>query len=383
MAATLSRRSFLGDGLALAAALAGCATPTAPGAGALPGRLVLSTYRAGSGLYADIAAVANALTGRMGVQVRVMPGVTGVSRLAPLFTDTAQYTRVGDEYFFAFEGNEEFASGTWGPQPVRLVWTPPSNAGVFVRRDSGIESLEDLKGRRISWVVAGTSTQRKFTACLATAGLSVDDVRRVAVAEGAQYDAIKAGQIEAIFGAVVNPSIEEVHSQYPIRWLDLGGRPEERYESWAEYAPMAGLGTNPKASGLPEDETPTFMRYSLPVVTTAGRSAAEVADLCRALYEHFDAYEAATADTPNFALDRLMLEPFVVPYHPGAVEFLREAGRWDAHLEERNAALLEREGLLQDAWPGFFERHRGDGEISRRWRDFKAERLPALPEREA
>lgn len=259
MPSSISRRSLLTGmtSLSALAVLSGCAS--GPRATDRSEQLVWSTYNVGTGTYNDLAAIANTLTGKTGRQIRLMTSDTGIGRLAPLINGTAQYSRAGDEYYYAFEGNDEFASEQWGPQPLRQVWTPPGNYGVLVRKDSGIETVADLKGKKYPRLVASTSMNRKLEGILNYGGLTGSDVEMVDISYGGQIEAVKTGQLDAMYQNVVGANVEELASQYPIRWLDLGGNDQSRYETWEELAPMVIPGRFTDGAGMADGESAVNM----------------------------------------------------------------------------------------------------------------------------
>ena len=115
MQQAFSRRSLLrGIGaVGLLTALSSCTRVPQMAANGLPAQTVWSTYPTGTGTYNDVAALANMLTNRSGMTVRLMTSDTGIGRVGPLINETARYARTGDEYYYAFEGDDEFASETW------------------------------------------------------------------------------------------------------------------------------------------------------------------------------------------------------------------------------------------------------------------------------
>jgi uncharacterized protein len=382
---TPTRRSFL-TGLGAFAALgtlAGCSSQATPvssaSANGLPEQMVWTTYGAGTGTYNDVAAIANTLTQREGVRVRLMTSDTGIGRVAPLINGTAQYSRIGDEYYYAFEGNDEYASETWGPQPLRQVWSPPGNYGVLVREDSGIEKVEDLAGRRYPRLVASTSMNRKLEAILNYGGLTPNDVQLVDISYSEQTEAMKTGQLDAMYQNVVGSNVEELASRYPIRWLDLGGDDPTRYETWETLSPMVQPGKFTDGAGMADGESAVNLQYTLPLTTLSDRPVSEVRSLLEALHRHFDRFKNATPDAHKFAADQIMLTPLVIPFHEGTVQFLQEFGRWTPDLQARNDALLDREEKMVEAWPGFWAQHAQADDVSERWRNWKSEKLPALP----
>lgn len=377
----LSRRSFLSGTTALAAlsTLAACHTPPV-GSGAMPRQLVWSTYSVGTGTYNDLAAIANTLTQQKDIAVRLMTSETGIGRLAPLITETAHYARAGDEYYYAFEGDDEFASPQWGPQRLRQVWAPPGNYGVLVREDSGIETVADLEGARYPKLIASTSMNRKLEAILNYGGLTSDDVTLVEVSYGEQLEALRTGQIDALYHNVVGANVEELASEYPVRWLDLGGEDDSRYETWSELAPMVRPGEFTDGAGLAEGESAVNMQYSIPLTTLAERNDDEVHMLASAIHENFEHFKDVTPDASQFAADKVLLDPMVVPFHDGAIQFFREMGRWTPDMEARNAALVEREDAMIEKWPQFLADYEGSDQLALRWREWKQENLPELPD---
>lgn len=377
-----SRRSFLAGaaGLAAAASLSSCAAG-APAAtnSALPRQFVWSTYRIGTGTYNDLAAVANTLTSEVGIPVRLMTSDTGIGRLAPLINGTADYARAGDEYYYAFEGNDEFASEMWGPQRLRQVWTPPGNYGVLVREDSGIETVSDLEGRRYPRLTASTSMNRKLEAILNYGGLTGEDVVQVDISYSEQVEALRTGQLDALYHNTVGSNIEELASQYPVRWLDLGGDDESRYSTWEELAPMVRPGEFTDGAGMEPGESAVNMQYTIPLTTLADRPADEVAQLIDYIDELFDHFKDVTPDAQNFHRDVVLLDPMVVPFHESSVAFFERIGRWTPDLQARQDALLEREELMADAWPSFLENNSDAEDLAQRWVDWKYENLPSLP----
>lgn len=377
-ARSLSRRDlFKGLGLlGLTTTLASCSRPTVSIEG-LPPQTVWATFPTGTSTYNDVAAIANMITTTSGSNVRIMAGDTGIGRIGPLISGTAQYARAGDEYYYAFEGEDEFTSESWGPQPIRQIMAPPGNYGVLVRRDSGIETVSDLRGKRFPRMLASTSINYKMEAILNFGGLTFDDVQLVDIAYGDQAEAVKTGHVDVMFQNVVGSTVEELASQYPIRWLDFSGGSPEQYESWEDLAPMVLLGEARNGAGMEEDESVTNLRYSIPLTTTRDHPADEVRAMLDLIHDNFDDFKNSTPDAKEFAADKVLLAP-TVPFHDGAVEFYRDLGRWTPQLQERNEELIERERLMQDHWPDFWDEHSDNDNAVQLWKDWKADNLPPL-----
>lgn len=130
----------------------------------------------------------------------------------------------------------------------------------------------------------------------------------------------------------------------------------------------------------------TNLQYSIPLSTLSDRPADEVYSVLRSMHDNFDTLRGMTPDIKNFATDRTLVVPMVIPFHDGAIRFLREEGRWNDSLQRRHDALLDREQAMAQAWPGFWrDNHRaypdrqGPNSLAAAWRAWKKDNLPALP----
>ncbi|KUG52539.1 TRAP ABC transporter substrate-binding protein [Kocuria rosea subsp. polaris] len=353
-------------------AAAGGSEPVGPNG--LPQQLVWSTYNVGTGTYNDLAAIANTLTNEEGVQVRLMTADTGIGRLAPLVNGTVDYARAGDEYYYAFEGDYEYASEEWGPQDLRMVWAPPGNYGMLVREDSGIDSFADLEGKRVPRLTANTSINNKMEGFLNYGGLTWDDVEQVPMAYGEQIAGLEAGQIDALYQNVVGSNINELASSTEVQWLSFDDPDPARYETWEELMPMVTVGEITSGAGLEEGESARVLEYTIPLTTTADRDADEVYHLVKAMVENYEHYEGTTPDTKQFSFDAVLKEPLVVPFHEGTVRYFEERGVWTEELERKNDELVERGERMQEAWPGVVESS-ADEELERNWTEWKQNEL--------
>lgn len=382
MARSFSRRNFLAGVGALGAAglLSSCAVRTDGGLlHGIPKESVWSTYAVGTGTYNDVAAIANAFTNEYGIQVRLLASGTGIGRLGPIITGTTELGRTGVEYYYAFEAEDEYCTDVWGPQKVRLLWTPGGNYGILVRRDSGIEKVEDLRGKRVPHVVGNTSVNRYIQASLAYGGLTYDDVNVQRIGYSEQANGMKTGHIDVMFENPTGTAVQELASEYPIRWMDFSDDSPERFREWPDIVPMVSTSEFSGGAGMDEGETVTNMAFSIPFVASADADDDQMYAFVSLLHDAFDAFENTTQSTPDMAVDKLLLDPLVTPVHEGALRFFKEKGIWTPDLERRNAALLDRERLLHEAWGGFWEEHGNSPDVLETWKKWKKENLPDLP----
>ncbi len=121
----------------------------------LPRTLSVTTYDVGAASYNQAVALGTALGNAYDISLRVLPATSDVARLLPVRQGRVDFGVIGSESFNAAEGTEAFADLLVGPQPLRLVVGSNSDNcfTLGLRGDAGIDSIEDMKGKRVAYVV--------------------------------------------------------------------------------------------------------------------------------------------------------------------------------------------------------------------------------------
>lgn len=336
--------------IALSALLAGAAA-----AAELPRQVAWTAYDVGSAGYNQAVAIGGALKNGLNVDLRVLPGRNDIARQVPLRDGRVQFsaTGVGASYL-AQEGVQEFGAAEWGPQPVRVLLSAnaDSNLTVGVAGDLGIETLADLRGKRVAWVVGSPSLNENVTALLAFAGLTWDDVERVEFPGfGASWEGIVNDQNDAAFATTTSGQAYQLEaSPRGLFWPPL---PHDDAEGWARLtakAPFFVPNVATAGAGLSEDNVHEGAAYPYPVLIAYEEQEADlVYAMTKAMVELFPEYDGAAPGINGWALDRQQFE-WVVPYHEGAIRYFEEIGVWNADLQAHNDSLVERQRVLAAAW---------------------------------
>ncbi|WP_158232567.1 TAXI family TRAP transporter solute-binding subunit [Sporosarcina sp. P13] len=317
----------------------------------LPDKMVWSVYDVGSGGYTEATAIANEITKKYGTQIRLLPSSSGVGRMQPMKSGAADVGRLGDEYQFAFEGIDDFATEKWGPQDVRVVWPPLSFLGFVGLEKSGIETIADLKGKKVPFIIGNSSVNIKLEATLAFADLTWDDVQKVELSDyGGQAEALKNGQVDIIF---INPTASvliELETMEKIKWLEME---ESDTEGWAraqEIAPWMQPYMMDNGAGMTKENPVTIIGYAYPVVAYADQSKESMYAYVKSMDETYDSWENAAANLHNWHKDSILIQPAGVPLHDGMIQFLEEEGLWTEEYQTKNDELVERSKKLKEAW---------------------------------
>jgi TRAP transporter TAXI family solute receptor len=373
----ITRLAVVGATLAAALALqpAHAADPK------LPDTMAWSAYDVGSGGYNQAVAIGSALKNKYGVNLRVIPGKNDVSRMLPLKTKKLDFVANGVGSYMAQEGLYEFGGKEWGPIPARLLMTNISSQtlAMITAADTGVKTVADIKGKRVSWVIGAPALNQNLTAILAFAGLTWDDVQKVEFGGyGASLDAIVNNQSDAGFSVSVSGKAYALEKS--PRGLVYPAMPASDTEGWKRVQAVAPYMVPVKATqgaGLSEDKPVESAAYPYPILHTLDdRDADLVYAMTVAMVETYPMYKDAAPGNDGWGLDRQNLE-WVVPYHEGAIRFYKEKGMWtDAH-QKHNDMLVKRQQILADAWKKVIAQNlEGDAHMEA-WQKARAEALRA------
>jgi NitT/TauT family transport system substrate-binding protein len=109
----------------------------------------------------------------------------------------------GGQTDFAISSADSVAQATNTGSKLKMVMgvTQRRNDGVFVKKDSGITSPAQLKGRSIA-VANGSVSAMLLPEFLAHYGLNTDDVKTVSVAQSALISVYLAGQVDGFVSGI-------------------------------------------------------------------------------------------------------------------------------------------------------------------------------------
>jgi uncharacterized protein len=234
------------------------------------------------------------------------------------------------EVSYAFEGTDHFQGRPH--KELRIVAMAfPLRTGIFVRKDSPIKTLADLKGRP---AVDGFTSQRiilpLLDAMYATVGLTRKDMKPVVVPNVvAGADAFSAGKADMFFFALGAPKPREVDAAVGgIRMLSVPDTPQA-LEGIKQHFPHGYIRPErPGPGNVGVLEPSNSLAYD-GLVFAGSKTPDNVAyQTAKVMYENAkEMGEAAPPlrlfDPKNMAKDASPLE-----YHPGAVKFYKEAGIW-------------------------------------------------------
>lgn len=321
---------------------------------AMPSTLNWTAYGTGTSGNAQIMAISQLLQNQHGTQSRVIPGENDTMRMTPLKTGRVDLCACGIASYYGSEGVMMFARPDWGPQPIRVISTSMASfgLGMAVAGDVELDSIADLKGKRLAYLRGDDALNKAAEAYLAFAGLTWDDVERVDFpGYNAAFDGIISGRADAAITTTVTPAAQRLAaSPRGLQWPEL---PTENDAGWArmlEVAPYFQPHEVTSGAAIDADQPLASASYPYPIMVSNADLAPEtVHGLITTLVESFDEYKDNAPGARGYALENQDMT-WVVPFHDAVVDYYRQKGIWTDAMEAHQNALVERQTLLMDAW---------------------------------
>jgi TRAP transporter TAXI family solute receptor len=258
--------------------------------------------------YSAVAEVTGASVENMGLIAR------GDSDLAIALADSVYQAYTGTGRFEDRQIAATRAIGSIYPNAVQIV----TLAG------SGVSSLQDLKGKRVSVGAPGSGTEVNAAAILEANGISYDDMRVQRLNFNETADALRDGDIDAGFWSVGPPtsSIMNLAATRDIALVPLTA--DEVAKSQAVEAVFAPYTLR---AGIYDKIDADVQTISIPnvLVVNADMSDDLAYAITKVLFEKTDEliaiHPAANDTTVDFSLTSTP-----VPLHPGALRYYEEIG---------------------------------------------------------
>lgn len=359
----------------------------------LPDTLAWSAYPTGSTGYSQAVGIGSVLQNNYGVNLRVLPGRNDVSRLYPLRNGRVDFAASGPEVTYAQEGMYDFSSRDWGPQSVRIMLWNISDGCSFTfaaAADAGIDTVADLRGKRLTYVQGAPSLNNGSAALLSYANLTWDDVERVEVSGyPGSVEAVIENRADAVGGSCNAPPFLRIESS--PRGLKLVTFPHDDEEAVQRVrSDLPTLVPHVAVQGVtidPAEGIEVFTSAYPTLITMADQEEALVYNMTKAMVEHYDDYKDSAPGAEGWALDRQELDTALVPFHDGAVRYFEEIGVWTEAAETNQQLNLKRQEVIQAEWQVFIPDAPSDeDEFRRAWEEartgvLEANGLRLIPER--
>ncbi len=322
-----------------------------------PTSMVFTAYDTGTSGFNIAVGVGKMMKDKFGSDVRVLPAGNDVARLAPLRAGRAVLAWMGTGSYFAQEGVFEFGVKEWGPQALQMTLSTVDCNGlsVGVARDSGVKEWKDFRGKRLGFVVGSPALNQNALAIIAYAGLTKNDVKIVEFASyGAMWKGLLNNDADGAFGSTVTGPAKELESSpRGIVWPELDPNDKAAWERVRKVGAFFNPHNVTCGAGIEASKPLKLATYPYPIATTyATQPADQVYAITKAMIAGYDSYKDAAPGSSGLDVKR-QSKQWVIPFHPGAVKALKEAGNWTDADEAFNNNLIKRQEVLAAAWKAY------------------------------
>lgn len=313
------RFPFVGRALATAALLAVAALP------AKADQFVNVLSGGTSGVYYPLGVALTNIYGKLpGVKTSVQATKASVENLNLLQQGRGEIGfTLGDSLSQAWAGNEEVGFKAKLDKLRAIAGIYPNYIQIVASADSGIKTLADLKGKRISVGAPKSGTELNARAVFAAAGMTYKDFARVEYQSFAEsVDLMKNRQIDATLqsAGLGVASIRDLANSIPITIIPIPADVIAKIGDAAYLAVTIPAGTyGGQSADVPTAAVQNFL------VTHADVSDQLGYDMTKALFENLDQMQAAHAAAKDIKLDSKTAQA-PVPLHPGAARYYKEKG---------------------------------------------------------
>jgi TRAP transporter TAXI family solute receptor len=313
--------------------------------------LMLSALVMGAALFAGAAVaqqtnIAIATGGTGGVYYPLGGGMANVlSKHVPGFAATARVTGgsvdnlklIGskqsevalvmvDAALDALKGEDKFKGN---PVQVRtLLILYPNRMHVVSVEGRGIEKLADLKGKRVSTGSPGSATEVMAFRVIEGAKLDKDkDMRRERLGVAESVNALKDGKIDAFFwvGGLPTAAVTDLGATPGVK-IKLIDHTDVVDAMNKKYGDLYTTGVIPAKTYPGQDKDNKIAVVQNILVANADMSEKIAYDIVKTFIEKRDELVAVHGEAKNITLENQSPKSSPIPWHPGAVKYLKEKG---------------------------------------------------------
>src|SRR5437773_8335899 len=233
---------------------------------------------------------------------------------------------MADATLDAYKGEDKFKGK---PVPVRtLLIMYPNRMHVVTIEGTGINTMKDLKGKRVSTGSGGSATEVMAFRVIEAASLDKDkDMRRERLGVAESVNAIKDRKIDAFFwvGGLPTAGITDLASTpgVKIRLIDHADLVPAMNRKYGDLYVQDVIPKDMYRGMDADNKQATVMNL---LVAHQNMDEKTAYNIVKAVFDHKEDLVRVHKEAENFKLENQKQAASPIPWHPGAVKYFSEKG---------------------------------------------------------
>jgi len=273
--------------------------------------------------------------GMANVLSKYVPGMQATAEVTGGSVDNLKLIGTGKPYIAlamadasqdAYRGEDKFKGSKVPVRTLAILYT--NHMHVVTVEGTGINSIKDLKGKRVSTGSPGSATEVMAFRIIEAAGLDKDrDMRRERLGVAESVNAVKDRKIDAFFwvGGLPTAAVTDLAATPGIK-IKLVDHADVVPAMNKKYGNLYIQDVIPRTTyaGMAADNK----QASVANILVANENLSEQAayNIVKTIFEKRDELIAVHKEAANIKLENQKASASPVPFHPGAVKFFKEKG---------------------------------------------------------
>jgi len=231
---------------------------------------------------------------------------------------------MADTAWEAYIGADKFKDGK---VPIRtLMVLYPNRTHVVTVEGTGINSMQDLKGKRISVGSPGSGTEILSLRLLEAYGLT-NDVKRERLSVAESVNAIKDRKIDAFIwsGGLPTAAVTDLAAT-PGTKIKLIDHSEAIDPLNKKYGPLYVKDVIPQATYAGMDKTANILTVWNILAVSEKMPDSVAYTIIKTLFDYKADLVATHKEATNMSVDIQTTAHSPIPFHPGAIKYFNEKG---------------------------------------------------------
>ena len=273
--------------------------------------------------------------GLANVLSKYVPGITATAEVTGGSVDNLKLIGTGKPYVAfamadasqdAYKGEDKFKGGKVPLRTLAVLY--PNRMHVVSVEGTGVNTMADLKGKRVSTGSPGSATEVMAFRLIEAAGLDKDrDVKRERLGVAESVNAIKDKKIDAFFwvGGLPTAAVTDLAATPGVKiklieHANLVSAMNKKYGN-LYFTDVIPKGTY---SGMTADNH--IASVSNILVANEKLSDQTAYNIVKTIFEHKPELVAVHKEAENFKLEAQKQAATPIPFHPGALKYFKEKG---------------------------------------------------------